>query len=93
MPDAINSAAGIPNLDQRAEVHSVDVSTDSNGDGSTTVSWDRQFEGNVRVFLAVPENANHWVSSKGNSQATVNLGGAATTTGTVTVEVLALGDD
>jgi len=93
MPDLIKAAAASVELVQRAEVHSVDVSTDSNGDGSTTQSWDRAFEGNVRVFTEVPENASSWVSSKGNSQATINVGGAATTNGTVTVEVLAVGDD
>lgn len=92
MPDAINSAAGIPNLDQRAEVHSVDVSTDSNGDGSATQSWDRNFEGNVRVFTELPESGDSWVSSKGDSQATINVGGASANA-TVTVEVIAFGDD
>ncbi len=93
MADAINSAAGLPNLDQRAEVHTASVSTDSNGDGSTTVSWDRAFEGGVRVFLTADADGDLWVSSKGTSQATVQVGGSSTTAGTVTVEVVAYGDD
>jgi hypothetical protein len=77
---------------QRSETHSVDVSTDSNGDGSATVTWDEGFGGNVRVFPALPEQGDVWVSSKGDSQATVNVGGA-TASSTVTVEVVAFGDD
>lgn len=86
-------ANGYKEHGQRSETHSVDVSTDSNGDGSATVTWDDGFGGNVRVFTEPPENATTWVSSKGTSQATVNVGGAATTNGTVTVEVVAFGDD
>lgn len=78
---------------QRAEVHDLDIDTDSTGAGSATVSWDDGFGGNVRVFVEVPEDARSWVSSKGGSQATVNLANAGTTNGTVTVSVLAVGDD
>lgn len=78
---------------QRSETHSVDVDTDSNGDGSATVSWDDGFGGNVRVFTEPPEDARTWVSSKGDSQATINVANANTTNGTVTVEVVAFGDD
>jgi len=92
MPDAVNSAAGAPNLNQRAEVHTASVSTDANGDGSTTVSWDREFEGNVRVFVEPDEVCTTAVTSKGNSQATVAVGGA-TADSSVSVEVVAFGDD
>jgi hypothetical protein len=32
MPEAVNSSRGVPDLDKRQEVHTVDVSTDANGD-------------------------------------------------------------
>jgi hypothetical protein len=92
MGDAINSAAGVPNLDQRAEVHTASVPTDANGDGSTTVSWDREFEGNVRVFVEPDEVCTTAVTAKGDSQATVAVGGA-TADSSVSVEVAAFGDD
>lgn len=77
---------------QRSETHSVDVSTDSSGAGSATVSWDDGFSGNVRVFPALPEQGDVWVSSKGGSQATVNVANVSANA-TVTVEVVAYGDD
>lgn len=86
-------ANGYAEHGQRSETHSVDVDTDSAGAGSATATWDDGFGGNVHVFTETPEDANSWVSSKGNSQATINVGSAATTNGTVTVEVVAFGDD
>lgn len=88
----INQANGHVEHGQRAETHSVDVSTGSGGGGSATVSWDDGFSGNVRVFPALPEQGDVWISSKGGSQATVNVANV-TANSTVTVEVVAFGDD
>lgn len=92
MADLINAARAIPNLDKRAEVHTVDISTDSNGDGSATQSWDTAFGGGVFVLVSGDEGADWFVSSSGTSQATVNVEGA-TANSTVTATVLAVGDD
>jgi len=92
MGDAINSSRGVPNLDQRAEVHTATVSTDASGNGSTTVSWDEEFRGNVRVFVEPGEACATGVTASGNTQATVAVSGA-TADSSVDVEVLAFGDD
>jgi len=93
MPDAINAARAIPNLDKRAEVHTVDISTDTNGDGSATQSWDTEFGGGVFVLVSGDADGDFFVSSSGNSQATVEVSGSSTTSGTVTATVVAFGDD
>ena len=71
MADAINSSRGIPNLDKRAEVHTADLSTDANGDGSTTVSWDEAFSGGVFVLVSGDADGDFFASATGTSQATV----------------------
>jgi len=93
MPDAINSSRGIPNLDKRAEVHTADLSTDANGDGSTTVSWDEAFSGGVFVLVSGDADGDFFASASGTSQATVEVAGSSTTGGTVTATVVAFGDD
>ena len=93
MADAINSAQAIPNLDKRAEVHTADLSTDANGDGSTTVSWDEAFSGGVFVLVSGDADGDFFASATGNSQATVEVAGSSTTGGTVTATVVAFGDD
>lgn len=84
--------------DHRLETHTTDVSTDSNGDGSTTVSWDESFKnGTVFAFATLQsdegDNVALAVTSTGADQCTVTVGSAATTSGTVTVNVLAVGKD
>lgn len=93
------SSLGLPNVgDVRAEVHTADVSTDSNGDGTATVSWDTEFgDGEVYVILTAQsdEGASFALSvtSSGSSQCTITVSGASTVNGTVTVNVLAIGRD
>lgn len=93
MADAINSTRGLPNVDKRAEVHTVDVSTDASGDGSATVSWDTAFRGGVFVLVSADADGDAYASASGTSQATVNIAGSSTTSGTVTLTAVVFGDD
>lgn len=91
MPNAINTSRGLPNLDKAAEVHTVSVATDANGDGSTTVPWDEDFRGGVHAVATPDELCNCAVTASGNSQATVAVGGA-TADSSVDVTVVVFGD-
>lgn len=93
MADLINAARAIPNLDKRAEVHEVSISTDTNGDGSATQSWDEEFGGGVFALASGDSDGDFFVSASGTSQATVEVAGSSTTSGTVTATVVAFGDD
>lgn len=86
----INSKSSYPNLGGTAEVHSVDVDTDANGDGSATVTWDETLPGTVFAVATGRSAGNVFLSAAGASQGTVNVEGGAAD-GTVTVNVLATG--
>lgn len=80
-----------------AEFHSVDVDTDSVGDGTATVSYDSEFDDGDVVTSATwtsheGDNAQLAVTASGATQATVSITGASTTNGTVTVHFLVAGN-
>lgn len=93
MASIINAARAIPNLDKRGEIHETDISTDTNGDGSATVTWDEEFGGGVFALASGDADGDFFMSASGSSQGTVQVAGSSTTSGTVTATVLVVGDD
>lgn len=95
--DVIDSALGAiwNTADARLEVHTVDVSTGTSGDGSSTVTYDTSFaDGTVFAFATLQDaNGDVAVTSAGSSQATVQVSGHSTTSGTVTANLLVVGTD
>jgi len=94
--EVVRSTLGIPQLDDhRVEAHATDVSTDANGDGTATVSWDTSFsDGTVFAVATLQDRSGDVaVSSAGADQCTVAVDGHSTTDGTVTVTVLVVGPD
>lgn len=93
MVDLIRTTRALPNVGQRAEVHSADITTDIDGNGSATVSFDRQFRnGDVFVLVTGSDAGNYYVSASGATQATVNVAGG-TASSTVTANVLVVGTE
>lgn len=88
--ELINSSNSYPNLGGTAEVHSVTITTDANGDGSATVTWDDNLPGTVFVVATGRGGGTIYCSAAGNSQATVNVVGG-TASATVDVDVLGVG--
>lgn len=89
----IDRAAGQPwnEDDTREEVHAADISTGTGGAGSTTVTWETEFDGGEVYVTATPDSdARAFVSSAGASQATVEVAGGPASA-TVTVYVRATG--
>lgn len=77
--------------DSREEVHAVDVATGSGGAGSSTVTWETEFDsGEVYVTGTPDSDARVFISSAGASQATVEVAGGPANA-TVTVFVRATG--
>lgn len=73
------------------DAYEVDVALDSNGDGSTTVSWEKQFGTSTpKLHVSASAGIGGW-SARGASQATVTVSGGPAD-GTVTVTVIAVGD-
>lgn len=93
MTELIRTADAQPTIEGAAEYHpGVSISTDANGDGSTTVSWDEDFnDGDVAVQVTGTEAGDWHASTSGASQATINVLGAAAGT-TVTCHVTAFGN-
>jgi hypothetical protein len=90
--ELINSKNSYPNLGGTAEVHSVNISTDTNGDGSATVAWDGGLPGTVFVVATGRTSGTVYCSAAGNSQATIQVeGGPASTT--VAVNVFGVGGE
>jgi hypothetical protein len=88
----IDSGQAETQIEGGVEFETVDVSTDASGNGSTTVSWSREFrDSDVAVFVSGQDTGDFYPSSAGSSQATVQVSGA-TADATVTVHVLAVGD-
>lgn len=90
--ELINSRNSYPNLGGTAEVHTVTVALDANGDGSTTLTWDNSLPGTVFVIATGNGPGNVYSSAAGNAQATINVAGG-TADGSVDVDVLGVGID
>lgn len=90
MPELINTKNSYPNLGGTAEVHSVTISTDANGDGSATVNWEDGLPGTVFVIATGRGAGDVYCSAAGPSQATINIVGG-TASATVDVDVLGVG--
>jgi hypothetical protein len=84
----------IPFADYTIEVHSAEITTDANGDGSTVVNWEQGFGGgDVFPFVSGAADGFWYTSSAGATQATVEVSGSSTTGGSVDAWVLAIGPD
>lgn len=97
MSELLSGDQGSPQIGGGAEYHEVDVSTDSNGDGTATLSWDSGFDESDPVAVASltsdeGDNGRAFCTSTGASQTTVTVKSATTTNGTVTVAVVVAGD-
>lgn len=97
MGELTSGGQGSPHVGGGSEYHEVDVSTDSNGDGTATLSWDAGFDESSPVAVAQftsdeGANARAFCTSSGASQTTVTVKNATTTNGTVTVAVVVAGD-
>lgn len=89
----IDRSAGQPwnEDDTREEVHAVDVATGSGGAGSSTVTWDTEFDGGEVYVTGTPNaDARVFASAAGASQATIEVAGGPANS-TVTVYVRATG--
>lgn len=95
--EVVRSTLGIPQLDDhRVEAHAVDVSTDTNGDGTATVTWDNAFANGTVFPVATMQGSDTGdvtIQSAGSSQCTVEVSASGTTSSTVTVTVLVVGPD
>lgn len=82
-------------IDSGIEIHSVDVSTDANGDGSATVTFDADFNA-VSDYVALPVikgglDGYISVNNKAVGSVDVVITGSSTTSGTVSVDVVVIG--
>jgi len=88
----IDSGRGDPTrADMGWERHVATITTDTSGAGSTTVTWDEEWDGNAEAQATAKADARAFVSSIGNSQATVEVSGGPASTD-VDVVVDATGD-
>ena len=91
MVNLIESGRADPTrADYGMERHTVTISTDTSGAGSTTASWDEEFDGDAEAVATAKADARAFVSACGNSQATVEVSGGPASTD-VDVVVLSTG--
>jgi len=74
------------------DAYETDISTDTSGNGSSTVSWAEDFaNGSPKVIVTGDDDGDFYVSARGSSQCTVNVSGSSTTSGSVTAYIVAIG--